>query len=257
MAGSVKHSTPSVNPEAPVPPVLRFSKSIVRDIFRAVCKDIQSMRRTCAGVVLFLWLMAAWFCQAAEDQHVVLITIDGCPARMFWDAKTPIPRIRQLAADGVAAEGLRISNPTLTWPNHTTLVTGVQAASHSVLYNGILVREGPGQPVKVDPKRGKAELVAVPTLYDGLHKAGLRTAAINWPCTRDSTSLDDDFPDVPDSVLHTTPRLRQELVAQHILPDDQEKTFRALTGPGRDEVWTKAACHLIRTAVRIFSCSIC
>ncbi len=201
--------------------------------------------------------MAAWFCQAAEDQHVVLITIDGCPARMFWDAKTPIPRIRQLAADGVAAEGLRISNPTLTWPNHTTLVTGVQAASHSVLYNGILVREGPGQPVKVDPKRGKAELVAVPTLYDGLHKAGLRTAAINWPCTRDSTSLDDDFPDVPDSVLHTTPRLRQELVAQHILPDDQEKTFRALTGPGRDEVWTKAACHLIRTAVRIFSCSIC
>src|SRR2546426_3676447 len=70
------------------------------------------MRRTCAGVVLFLWLMAAWFCQAAEDQHVVLITIDGFPARMFWDAKTPIPRLRQLAADGVAAEGLRISNPT-------------------------------------------------------------------------------------------------------------------------------------------------
>lgn len=207
---------------------------------------LQLMRSACAGIVMYLLSMATWFCQAAEDRHVVLITIDGFPARMFWDAKTPIPRIRQLAAEGVAAEGLRVSNPTLTWPNHTTLLTGVQAANHSVLFNGILLREGPGQPVKVDPKRDKAELVAVPTLYDGLHKAGLRTAAINWPCTRNSASLDDDFPDVPDSVLHSTPRLRQELVTQRILADERDASFRALTGPGRDEVWTKAACHVVR-----------
>ena len=190
--------------------------------------------------------MATWICHAADARHVVLITIDGFPARMFWDAKTPIPRLRQLAAEGAVAEGLRISNPTVTWPNHTTLVTGVRAARHSVLYNGILLREGPGLPVKVDPKRDSVELVAVPTLYDQLHKAGLRTAAINWPCTRNSTSLDDDFPDVPDNVLHTTPRLRQELVTQQILADERDASFRALTGPGRDEVWTKAACHVVR-----------
>jgi predicted AlkP superfamily phosphohydrolase/phosphomutase len=199
-----------------------------------------------AGIVLFLLFLATWYCQAADDQHVVLITIDGFPARMFWDSKTPIPRIRQLAADGAAAEAMRISNPTVTWPNHTTLVTGVRAARHSVLYNGILRRVGPGLPVEVDPKRDKSDLVAVPTLYDELHKAGLRTAAIDWPCTRNSDSLDDNFPDVPDSVLHMTPRLRQELVAQHVLSDETDASFRALTGPGRDEIWTKAACHVIR-----------
>ena len=146
----------------------------------------------------------------------------------------------------MAAEGLRISNPTVTWPNHTTLVTGVRASRHSVLYNGILLRDGPGLPVKVDPKRDKSELVAVSTLFDVLHEHGLRTAAIDWPCTRNPNALDDNFPDVPDSVLHTTPRLRKEMVAQHILPDETDASFRALTGPGRDEVWTKAACHVIR-----------
>jgi predicted AlkP superfamily pyrophosphatase or phosphodiesterase len=197
-------------------------------------------------VVLLLLFVAVEFCRAADDRHVVLITIDGFPARMFWDANTPIPRIRQLAAEGVAAEGLRIANPTLTWPNHTTLATGVRADRHSVLFNGILLRDGPARPVKVDPKRDKTELVAVPTLYDELHKRGFRTAAINWPCTRNSDSLDDDFPDVPDTLMHTTPRLRQELVAQHILASESDTGFRALTGPGRDEVWTKAACHVIR-----------
>lgn len=176
----------------------------------------------------------------------MLITIDGFPARMFWEARTPIPHIRQLAADGVVAEGMRTANPTVTWPNHTTLVTGVRAARHTVLYNGVLLRGGPGLPVRVEPKRDKAELVAVPTIYDLVHKNGLRTAGINWPCTRNSGSLDDDFPDVPDSLLHTTPRLRRELVAQKILPDESDAAFRALTGPGRDEVWTQAACHVIR-----------
>jgi len=204
------------------------------------------MRIICRTVVLYLSLMVTWLCHAADERHVVLITIDGFPARMFWDAKTPIPRIRQLAAEGAAAEGLRISNPTVTWPNHTTLVTGMRAARHSVLYNGVLLRDGPGLPVKVDPKRDRVELVAVPTLYDRLHEAGLRTAAINWPCTRNSTSLDDDFPDVPDNVLHTTPRFRQELMTEHILADESGASFRALTGPGRDEVWTKAACQVVR-----------
>ena len=36
-----------------------------------------------------------------------------------------------------------------------------------------------------------------------------------------------DFPDVPDTLLHTSRRLRQELVAQKILPDETDATFRA------------------------------
>lgn len=41
-----------------------------------------------AHLALFLWFAAAWCARAADGPHVVLITIDGFPARMFWDAKT-------------------------------------------------------------------------------------------------------------------------------------------------------------------------
>lgn len=199
------------------------------------------MKRIC----LYLVLLCAGVCGAAEDRHVVLITLDGFPATMMSDAKTPIPNLRALAAAGVVAEGMRVSNPTITWPNHTTLVTGVFAEKHSVLFNGIMGRGGPGVPVSVDPKRDKADLVAVPTLFDALDAAGMRTAGINWPCTRKAASLHDDFPDVPEPLLHSTPRLRAELVANGILPDDTDATFRGLTGPARDLIWTKAACHVV------------
>jgi arylsulfatase A-like enzyme len=192
------------------------------------------------AVILLLPLWSETTSNATADAHVVLITIDGFPAYLFWDPKTPMPRIRELAAQ------LRVSNPTVTWPNHTTLVTGVRPDKHGVLYNGILVRAGPGLPVKIEEQVDKAQLVAVPTLYDELHNAGLRTAAIDWPCTRNSASLDDDFPDTPNNVFYTTPRLRKELLSAGILADERDSKFRALSSPGRDEVWTRAACHVIK-----------
>jgi predicted AlkP superfamily pyrophosphatase or phosphodiesterase len=200
----------------------------------------------------FLAAMLFTFCAAAAEgnraemnRHVVLITIDGFPATMLSDPKTSIPRIRELAAQGVVAEGMRVSTPSVTWPNHTTLVTGVHPQKHQVLYNGTLTRRGPDEPVAVEPKRTKAELVAVPTIYDLLHAKGLRTAGVNWPATRESGTIDDDFPDVPDSLLHTTPRLRSELVKEHILQSAKDADFRAMSGPARDEVWTRAAAHVI------------
>ena len=200
----------------------------------------------CVWLVLLSILPFASAAEAPPSRHVLLITIDGFPASMLADPKTPIPRIRELAAQGTVAEGMRVSNPSVTWPNHTALVTGVRADKHSVLFNGILDRRETDVPVSVDGKRTKAQLVAVPTVYDFLHARGFRTAAINWPCTRTAKTLEDDFPDVPDSLLHTTPRLRHELVTAGILPSEKDADFRALTPPARDEIWTRAAIHVIK-----------
>ena len=204
------------------------------------------MRKTFIILTACLSFSIPCICPAADEPHVVLITIDGFPAFMFWDAQTPIPRIRKLAAEGVASEGLRISNPTVTWPNHTTLITGVRAARHSVLFNGILLRGGPGLPVRIDSKRDKAELVAIPTLFDVLHEQGYRTAAIDWPCTRNCDALEDNFPDVLGHLLHTTPRLRKELLAEGILTNETDAAFESLGGTQHDEIWTKTACLVIQ-----------
>lgn len=183
---------------------------------------------------------------ASTQHHVILITIDGLAAYYFSDPKTPIPTLRRLAAEGASAEGMRVANPAVTWPNHTTLVTGVYPAKHSVLFNGVLHRPGVGLAVRVEGAKDKSELVAVPTLYDLLHRQGYRTADINWPCTRGATTLDDSFPDVPDQITHMTPRLRDELTAAHWLTGTNDAAFRQQSAPVKDQIWTAAAVQVLR-----------
>lgn len=205
---------------------------------------LKSGLRIVLPAVLFIApLLAA---APATNHHVILLTIDGLAGSYFSDAEASLPTLRKLAAGGAVAEGLRVSNPSVTWPNHTTLVTGVHPDKHSVLFNGILVRSGPGESVKLEGERSQLELVAVPTVYDLLHQAGFRTANINWPCTSGARTLHDNFPDVPNALTHTTPRLRLELIRAGILGSDSDAAFRAGGAVRGDEVWKAAAVHLIR-----------
>lgn len=182
-----------------------------------------------------------------NGNHVIVVSLDGLAAYLVDDTKASLPTIRKMVSEGCIVEGgMKVSNPSVTWPNHTTMITGVRPEKHGVLANGVLVRGGPGVPVRVDPKRDRVDLIRGTTVVDIAHAAGLRTGEINWPCTRASTSFDDSFPDVPDSLSHTTPRFRTTLVTNGILSDETDKTFANKSGAGRDWVWTEAACHLIR-----------
>ncbi len=184
---------------------------------------------------------------AENERHVVVISIDGFKASLVDDPKVPLPTIRRLAREGcVVKGGMTVSDPSVTWPNHTTLVTGLKPGRHGVLANGVLVRGGIGVPVRIDSNRDQSDLVKVPTVVDVAHAAGLRTAEVNWPCTRNSKSFDDQFPDVPDSLNFTTPRLRTELIEKGFLKDETQTSFRKASVVGLDYVWTEAACHLIR-----------
>lgn len=204
---------------------------------------------SCLAVMITatMFLAPAWCAAAPADRHVVIISVDGLAAYLLDDPKAALPTIRKLAREGAVADGgMKVSNPSVTWPNHTTLVTGVRPEKHGVLANGVLVRGAPGVPVVVDPRKDKHELVRVPTLYDVAHAAGLKTADINWPCTRGAKTLDDSIPDVPDEITNTSPRLRGELIAAELLSDATDKSFHALSGAARDHVWTETACHVIR-----------
>jgi predicted AlkP superfamily pyrophosphatase or phosphodiesterase len=202
-----------------------------------------SVRSLLFAVAVFAILQAA----GSTNHHVLLITVDGGAAFYLRDPGSPLPTLRKLAAEGAMADGMRVANPSITWPNHSTLVTGVYPEKHSVLFNGVLVRPGPGLGVRVDGRRDKADLVAVPTLFDLLFKKGYRTAGINWPCTRNSGTLQDDFPDTPDTLTYTTPALRDELVSAGILGNASNATFSAQSAASRDQVWAAAATHVIRT----------
>lgn len=216
---------------------------------RAFDRRLAWLALSCAVAFQWLLLPNRLCAQPAEpEQHVIVISLDGLAAYLFDDPKASLPTLRKLAREGAIVDGgMKVSNPSVTWPNHTTLITGVRPEKHGVLANGVLVRGAPGVPVRIDPKRDRSDLVRVPTLVDFAHSAGLRTAEINWPCTRASQAYDDSFPDVPETLIHTTPRLKKELVEIGVLEDETDAAFASKSGPARDWVWTEAACHLIRT----------
>jgi predicted AlkP superfamily pyrophosphatase or phosphodiesterase len=184
---------------------------------------------------------------AASDRHVVIVCIDGFAGYLLTDPKAPVPTVRKLAEAGAVAKGgMKVVNPSITWPNHTTLVTGVRPERHGVLANGVLVRGAPGIPTHVDPKKDQKDLVRVPTLFDLAHAQGLTTAEVNWPCTRGSSSLDDSLPDVPDQIAHMTPRLRDELIKLGVLADATDKSFAVNSAVGKDLIWTETTRHIIQ-----------
>lgn len=143
-----------------------------------------------------------------------MISVDGLAGYYLDDPKAEMPAIRALVAAGARAESMKASTPTVTWPNHTTLVTGDTPARHGVVGNNYFDR-ATTKPVALisDPLFDKDQIVKVPTIYDLAKDAGLRTASIRWPATRNAHKLDWTFPDVASNDLlhqYTTPALLAE-----------------------------------------------
>jgi predicted AlkP superfamily pyrophosphatase or phosphodiesterase len=125
----------------------------------------------------------------AKDRTVVLISLDGFPAYDLENPKLPIPTLRELMRSGSWAKSMQPINPTWTWPNHTTMITGVDARTHGVLYNGVLRRTEDPLAVKIDPAAPKVEMVQATTVYDLAHEAGLTTAQVDWVAINDAPTI--------------------------------------------------------------------
>ena len=133
---------------------------------------------------------------------MILISIDGLASYYFDDPRAHIPTIRSLAANGARAMRMKCSFPSVTWPNHTTLVTGVEPGRHGVIANNYYDRQTKKTvPFIPDPLFDKHEIVKVPTVYDVLHQAGLKTAGIIWLASRNAATLDWQLPDVFDQKI--------------------------------------------------------
>ena len=174
-------------------------------------------------------------------RHIVLISLDGFPSWALDDPYLPVPTLRRLAARGAVARGMRPANPTVTWPNHTTLITGVTPAKHGVLFNGLLRRD-PGVPPVVEPWLPRDQMVRVKTLYDIVHARGLTTAQVDWVAIQAAPTVTWEFPErpAPDG------RVAQELVKAGVLSQAELETFATRNIIWRDYIWTEAAAHIIR-----------
>ncbi len=186
----------------------------------------------------------------ASDRIVVVVSLDGFASFYLNDPKADLPTLRRLADEGVVARGMKASLPTMTWPNHTTLVTGVSPGRHGVIANNYWDREkAVSKTLIADPIFLKDEIVKVPTVYDVVHDAGLKTAGINWPAARGAPTLDWTLPDVHSNSLFTayaTPGLLDEMRSAGIKFDHFEEWSKKGESHMRDELYTKTLVHVIK-----------
>ncbi|MEI9976722.1 MAG: alkaline phosphatase family protein [Ignavibacteriota bacterium] len=78
----------------------------------------------------------------AQTEHVVLITIDGGAAFHLENPDLALPNIRALIHQGVWADSSESGFPSVTYPNHTTLITGMTPRKHGVLANDLPLKDG-------------------------------------------------------------------------------------------------------------------
>jgi predicted AlkP superfamily pyrophosphatase or phosphodiesterase len=86
----------------------------------------------------FLLLALAGCAHAPEARNpplVILVSIDGCRADYFDRGLTP--NIAALATNGVRAQSMRPAFPSVTFPNHYTLVTGLYPDHHGIVNNAM------------------------------------------------------------------------------------------------------------------------
>jgi predicted AlkP superfamily pyrophosphatase or phosphodiesterase len=193
----------------------------------------------------FLSCFTAVASSPAEKQKpiVIVISLDGLPARALRDPRLPMPTLRSLASSGAVAEAMQPINPTVTWPNHTALVSGVEASHHFVMANGLITFPQDGSAPDVKPWVNKSELVHARTLYEAASEMGLTTAQVDWVAIYGAKGVDWEFGEKPDP----DGSIARELIADGSASREQIAAFTTDSSPAwRDQVWTDAAIDILR-----------
>jgi predicted AlkP superfamily pyrophosphatase or phosphodiesterase len=151
------------------------------------------MLKSTRGLSLFAAILLSASALQAASKKVIVISIDGLRGMTLATLSTRglhTPNLNEFSQAGALSDGLIGVFPTVTYPSHTTLVTGVSPSLHGILGNGMF-----------DPEHQfdgawywYAQQIQRPTLYTIAKQNGLTTAAVSWPVTIDA-HIDYNFPE--------------------------------------------------------------
>ena len=117
---------------------------------------------------------------AVDASPVLLISVDGLrPADVIQAERIglKVPVLKAMMARGLYARGVTGVLPTLTYPSHTTLITGASPARHGVANNQTF------DPTDINQAGWYwyGEDIKTPTLWSAARAAGLATVNVHWP----------------------------------------------------------------------------
>ena len=122
-----------------------------------------------------------------EARSLLVISIDGLDHRYLRDADkigAKIPTLRKLTKEGAWADGVVGVMPSVTFPSHTTMVTGVRPFEHGIINNNDAT----------NVRYWFTSQIKVPILWDAARAAGLKTGVVEWPVTVGG-NIDYNFPE--------------------------------------------------------------
>lgn len=110
---------------------------------------------------------------------LVIVSIDGLRHDYLRARPDAAPTLSRLAREGAFATTLRSVWPSVTYPAHTTLVTGVSPGRHGIVNNLVF------DPYEKNDRAWYwyARDIAVPTLWDVAKDAGVEVGSVYWPVT--------------------------------------------------------------------------
>ena len=114
-------------------------------------------------------------------KHLIVISLDAMGFRDLNELRNLVPHLDQLIRRGTWVKRVRGIFPTLTYPSHTSIITGQYPVTHGIVNN-----------TKIQPRRQspdwywyRKDIKSTP-LYDVARQAGMTTAAFLWPVTAGS-----------------------------------------------------------------------
>jgi len=144
---------------------------------------------------LLLTSVAVLVAAPAAAEPVLLISIDGLRPGDVTEAEQrglKIPNIRRFVTEGAHASAVRGVLPTVTYPSHTTLITGVAPAKHGVVSNNSF------DPTQINQGGWYwyARDIKVPTLWSAAAAAGLSVGNVHWPVSVDAPGIRWNLPQI-------------------------------------------------------------
>ena len=131
----------------------------------------------------------------ASARPLLLISVDGLRPGDVLEADKrglKIPTLRRFERDGAYASGVRGVLPSLTYPSHATIMTGVSPARHGIAGNQTF------DPLQINTGGWYwyARDIKVPTLWDAARAAGLSVGSIHWPVSVGAAGIDWNLPQI-------------------------------------------------------------
>jgi len=154
--------------------------------------------------------------RAQPAKYIVLITIDGLRPEFYLDSSWGMVNLRHLMTSGVAAKGVNPVFPSVTYPDHTTIITGVAPAKHGIYFNAPFRPHGEGGQSYV-----YYDSIRTGTLFDAMRQAGRTTADIIWPVTVHAP-IDYNVPDI----AQPGSKDRRGITAGNVYPPELWKTLQ-------------------------------